>query len=670
MLSRMIPLLIPFLLSVSACAASTQDYSSQQSGDSDGGAIQIRDEDASAIGSVAFDRAIADLPIITSGEDFDRIQHIMTRLVRSAARPDIGWRMVLVDSNIPDAWVLPDGKMAIYLGILNRLEDDQEIAALLTHQMAHSLLGHNMFLLGRNEIQSVLMAQDTRASGSMREQLAYNLGVSIAEGVQVMPYSRMMESEADDLSMVMMLKAGYDPAAAIGTWQWLSDESRFAMEYLSAHPSVSWRIEQMTDQLPCYHKAFKETWGHNPKGLEEQYRDVTIECPPFVTGLMSNIKRDYSSNNGQEYMYDWDDEPGYEAAYYDHVRYNRYYFDDPYYNAWQRGRVSYSFGFGFGGFSYYRWSPLWSGWSYYSPWRPHYVFRVGRGYNHYVDHPYRYTRSWSHRSLTFRDRHYDRKHYSRDESRYSERRQEYRKYEQREAALRSRNAVIRTQHNSPTPRGKVIQRERQDAAPRNREAVIRTQHNSPRPQGVVTQSEGGKRIITSGRDKVIRSNKNIRQRNVEAARSQIQTKGTKIYRATSKDAAIKRAVKARSVTKRRGVMEFREQTQKQPVRVERSKGAKTKSYSAPKRQVQQKAARANPSYKPRQTKQSPAQERVQQSGSSKPVVIKKKSQKQPSKQSYKAPKPPKQESSKSSDKSSNQVGKKSRYLKSIRERGR
>ena len=633
MLSRVIPFLIPFLFSVSACAASTQDYNSQQSGDSEEGAIQIRDEDASAIGSFAFDRAIADLPVITSGEDYDRIHRIMSRLVRSAARPDIGWRMVLVDSNIPDAWVLPDGKMAIYIGILNRLQDDQEVAALLTHQMAHSLLGHNMFLLGRNEIQSVLMAQDTGASGSMREQLAYNLGVSIAEGVQVMPYSRMMESEADDLSMVMMLKAGYDPAAAIGTWQWLSDESRFAMEYLSSHPSVSWRIEQMSDQLPCYHKAFKETWGHNPRGLEEQYRDVTIECPPFVTGFMSNIKRDYSSNNGQEYIYDWDDEPGYEAAYYDHVRYNRYYYDDPYYNAWQRGRVSYSFGFGFGGFSYYRWSPLWSGWSYYDPWRPHYVFRVGRGYNHYVDHPYRYTRSWSHRRINFHNRHYDRKDYYRDQSRYSERRREYRDVERRKEALRSRNAVIRTQHNSP------------------------------RPQGATTQREGGKRIIASERDKVIR-NKNIRQRKAEATRSQIQTKGTKSYRATSKDATIKRAVRSRSAPKRRGVMEFREQSQKQPVRTPRSKTSAKKTYSAPKIKVQPRTEQASPSYKPRK----PRQERTQQPQSSKKVVIRQQRKSQPAKKASPAPKPPKTKSSTSSKPSSSKVVKKKSYTNSRRDR--
>lgn len=634
MLSRVIPFLIPFLFSVSACAASTQDYNSQQSGDSEDGAIQIRDEDASAIGSVAFDRAIADLPIITSGEDYDRIQRIMTRLVRSAARPDIGWRMVLVDSNIPDAWVLPDGKMAIYIGILNRLQDDQEVAALLTHQMAHSLLGHNMFLLGRNEIQSVLMAQDTGASGSMREQLAYNLGVSIAEGVQIMPYSRMMESEADDLSMVMMLKAGYDPAAAIGTWQWLSDESRFAMEYLSAHPSVSWRIEQMSDQLPCYHKAFKETWGHNPRGLEEQHRDVTIECPPFVTGLMSNIKRDYSSNGGQEYMYDWDDEPGYEAAYYDHVRYNRYYFDDPYYNAWQRGRVSYSFGFGFGGFSYYRWSPLWSGWSYYNSWRPHYVFRVGRGYNHYVDHPYRYTRSWSHRRINFHNRKYDRKDYYRDESRYSERRREYRDSERRKAALRSRNAVIRTQHNSPTPKG------------------------------VVTQSEGGKRVINSRRDKVIRNNKNIRERNVEPVRSRIATKGTKSYRVTSKDAAIKRPAKARSAPKRKGVMEFRERTQKQPVRIERSKTSGNKTYSTPKRKAQPRTEQASPSYKPRQ----PRTERTQKPQASKKAVIKPKSKNQPSKKASPAPKSPKSKNSAGSKPSSSKGVQKKRYSNSRRDR--
>lgn len=626
MLKRIIPYLLPIMIGTTACAATTQDFDSLQSGDNDEGAIQFSDEDASQIGSIAFDRAIADLPIITSGEEFERIQHIMTRLVRSAARPDVGWRMVLVDSEIPDAWVLPDGKMAIYKGILNRLQDDQEVAALLTHQMAHSLLGHNMFLLGRNEIQSVLMAQDSHPSGSVREQLAYNLGASIAEGVQVMPYSRMMESEADDLAMVMMLKAGYDPAAAIGTWQWLSDESRFAMEYLSSHPSVSWRIEQMSDQLPCYHKAFKETWGHNPQGLEEQYRDVTIECPPFVTGMMSNIKRDHRDEN---YIYDWDDEPGYEAAYYDHVRYNRYFYDDPYYNAWQLGRVSYSFGFGFGGFSYYRWSPFWSGWSYYSPWRPHYVFRIGRGHNHYVDNPYRTSYKWRHHSVKFRNRHYGRDDYVRDESRYSERRRDYKEYERRESALRSKNAVIRTQHSAPKPRG------------------------------MVTQREAGKTTITSGQNKAIRTSKRIRQQEADIARSQIKAKASKRYRTTSKNAAIKAPSKVRAARERAGVMEFREQAQKQPVRIERSTSSGNKSYSTPKRKVQQRTEQASPSYKPRKATQAPRQQRVQQSQPSRQTVIKQKARSQPKKQTSTAPKTSTPKASSSSNNSSSKPSQKS-----------
>ena len=561
----------------------------------------------------------------------------MSRLVRSAARPDIGWRMVLIDSDIPDAWVLPDGKVAVYKGILTRLHDDQEVAALLTHQMAHSLLGHNMFLLGRSEIQEVLLAQDADYGGPMHEQLAYNLGISIAEGVQVMPYSRMMESEADDLSMVMMLKAGYDPAAAIGTWQWLSDESRFAMEYLSSHPSVSWRIEQMTDQLSCYHKAFEETWGHKPAGLEEQYRDSTIECPPFVTGLMGNIKQDHRAQNDQQYMYDWDDEPGYEAAYYDHVRYNRYFYDDPYYNAWHRGRVSYSFGFHFGGFSYYRWSPLWSGWNYYNYWRPSYIFRNGRGYNHYNDHPMRYNNAWRYRSMNFRDRHYDRDHYVDDERRYRDRRRED---------------------------------DGQDQKYRRREVPA----------------------TTSGGTAAVRDLKRDRMLNTGQTRPQVQPRRVKRFEANSNTVDSKvtpqkrtTAPKSRvrpTVRDRKGVMDFRNEPQKQPARTSRTTSSKNRTYTTPKREgvakTPPRTERANTSYKSRRGNDAAKRETSRkappsgQKATSKPKTVRQpatkpkpqsqprvqsqqsrpKAQSQPRRQTYKAPSKPSAPKASSSSKSS------------------
>ncbi len=620
-------LLVSLIAMIGSFAVYAQDVDNSQSNDNDDGAIQLDADDASEIGSIAFDRAIADLPLITRGEDFDRIQSIMKRLVRSAARPDVGWRMVLVDSDIPDAWVMPDGKMAIYRGILDRLQDDQEVAALLTHQMAHSLLGHNMFLLGRGEIQSVLMAQDTGARGSESERLAYNLGVSIAEGVQVMPYSRMMESEADDLAMVMMLKAGYDPAAAIGTWQWLSDENRFAMEYLSAHPSVSWRIEQMSEQLPCYHKAFKETWGHYPVGLEEQSRDSTIECPPFVTGLMSNIKRDHREEN---YIYDWDDEPGYEAAYYDHVRYQTYFYDDPYYNAWYLGRVNYSFGFRFGGFSYYRWSPYWSGWGYYDPWRPVYVFRIGRGHHHYVDDPYRRPHRWSRQSVTFRDRHYDRHDYTRDEDRYRERRKDYKEYS-------------RSQRNI----GSDVKR-REDRTLRSNKAEIRQQNTAPISGGVRPQNEAGKRAITSDRTNEARTDRARRQESLDLAKPQVQPKRDKDFRTTSKNADIKASRNNYKSNDRQGVMEFRDETQKQPIRNESGKKGSNKTYSNSRERAQPKVEQVHEQYKSRQVRDAPKQERGQQQESQEQSYQAPR-QSQPQKQNYKAPKQAKPNSSKSSD---------------------
>lgn len=197
-----------------------------------------------------------------------RVRTIAQRLVPHTAvfRDDAvkwQWEVNVLQSDQVNAWCMPGGKIAVYSGLIERLSvTDDELAAVMGHEIAHALREHARERMGR--------AQATGAAAAVAE-----MGVEIFTGVRlgglsntfgqamfVLPNSRESEQEADRIGVELAARAAYDPRAAVSLWQKMAKESagRGALpQWLSTHPSHETRIRDLQDYaqrvMPLYEKA-------------------------------------------------------------------------------------------------------------------------------------------------------------------------------------------------------------------------------------------------------------------------------------------------------------------------------------------------------------------------------------------------------------------------------
>jgi predicted Zn-dependent protease len=195
--------------------------------------------------------------LVTSGPAYDRLKTISSRLIAQTGvfRDDTqqwNWQLVLINAPILNATCAPGGKITFYTGLIQQLNlNDDEIAAIMGHEIAHALREH-----GRERL-SQAMAQSAVANIAMALAGPYGSAVSAAnqaaQYVLVLPNSRQNESEADAIGLELAARAGYDPGAAISVWQKMNKatEGNGAFEFLSTHPSGDTRIEQLTELMPA-----------------------------------------------------------------------------------------------------------------------------------------------------------------------------------------------------------------------------------------------------------------------------------------------------------------------------------------------------------------------------------------------------------------------------------
>jgi predicted Zn-dependent protease len=200
----------------------------------------------------------------------ERVQGIAKRLIPQTAvfRKDAlewKWEVNVLTSPEVNAWCMPGGKIAVYTGIIEKLQiTDDELAAVMGHEIAHALREH-----GR-ERASQQMAAGVGAglagvvadiflpgSGQLATQGA---GLGTQLGV-LLPYSRTHETEADRMGVELAARAGYDPRAAITLWQKMGKLSGGGAppQLLSTHPSNEARVKDLTEfsqkVMPLYEQA-------------------------------------------------------------------------------------------------------------------------------------------------------------------------------------------------------------------------------------------------------------------------------------------------------------------------------------------------------------------------------------------------------------------------------
>ena len=167
---------------------------------------------------------------------------------------NFAWEFNLVKSDEVNAWCMPGGKIVVYEGIMKLVGSDDELAVVMGHEVAHAVAKHSNERLS----QQVLAQYGANAVGIFTsgksyatQQLAqtvYGLGANY--GV-MQPFSRKHESEADEMGLVLMTIAGYNPDVAITFWQKMDASSSSSVpEFLSSHPSHQTRISDIQKKLP------------------------------------------------------------------------------------------------------------------------------------------------------------------------------------------------------------------------------------------------------------------------------------------------------------------------------------------------------------------------------------------------------------------------------------
>jgi len=204
--------------------------------------------------------------VVATGPEARRVERVGRRIAESTERflrakgleGELGsyeWRFSLLgNDDVKNAFCMPGGRIGIYTGILDVTRDDEGLAVVMAHEVAHAVANHSnerMSQMLLAELGGMALSRALNEEPERTQQLAmaaYGLGAQV--GV-LLPYSRQHESEADRIGLILMAQAGYDPRAAEPFWERMAGEGgKRPPEFLSTHPHPESRIEDIRRHLP------------------------------------------------------------------------------------------------------------------------------------------------------------------------------------------------------------------------------------------------------------------------------------------------------------------------------------------------------------------------------------------------------------------------------------
>ncbi|MHA6289118.1 M48 family metallopeptidase [Maricaulis sp. CAU 1757] len=182
-----------------------------------------------------------------------RLERVGARVVGASGQTDRDWEFVVFDDDTVNAFVLPNGKVGFYKGILDIMETDDHIATVMGHEVGHVAARHSAERASQQMAAQLGLGLVSSALGSRNiqydRQIAAALGMGVTLGV-ILPYSREHEYEADRLGVDYMAGAGYEARQALDFWVAMEAMSQgHTAEFMSTHPSNDSRIAAMRQYI-------------------------------------------------------------------------------------------------------------------------------------------------------------------------------------------------------------------------------------------------------------------------------------------------------------------------------------------------------------------------------------------------------------------------------------
>ncbi len=179
-----------------------------------------------------------------------RVRAIVGRLIPVTAAfrqdaPGWKWEVHVITNNEVNAWCMPGGKIAVYSGLITQLHpSDDELAAVLGHEIAHALREHSREQVSQQMGQQLLIGVGAAVLGV--GQLGQQVASSLLDVTFNLPHSRTDETEADRIGVELAARAGYDPHAAVSLWQKMEQLSGSRPpQWLSTHPDPANRRQDL-----------------------------------------------------------------------------------------------------------------------------------------------------------------------------------------------------------------------------------------------------------------------------------------------------------------------------------------------------------------------------------------------------------------------------------------
>ena len=224
----------------------------------------IPEDQINAMGVQSFEQLKQQTPLSKDQNINQYVQCIATKIIPQVEQnPNPQqWEVQVFDDDQANAFALPGYKIGVYTGLLKYAENQDQLASVMGHEIAHVIANHgNERVSGQIATQAgldlasaVLGATDD----SNNAMILAGLGLGVQYGI-TLPFSRSHESEADLIGLDLMAKSGFNPAESVTLWKNMSKAGASPPEFMSTHPSNDTRIKQLQERIPKANVAYQQS---------------------------------------------------------------------------------------------------------------------------------------------------------------------------------------------------------------------------------------------------------------------------------------------------------------------------------------------------------------------------------------------------------------------------